>query len=46
MRGLKCHKSLYLNKYHDELRDELSAQQEAIFAQGAHAGQIDHPIPI
>ncbi len=38
MRGLKCHKSLYLNKHHPELRDELTAQQEAIFAQGTNVG--------
>ena len=40
MRGLKCHKSLYLNKYHNELKDELSARQEAIFAQGTDVGLL------
>lgn len=40
MRGLKCHKSLYLNKHHDELRDEPSAQLEAIFAQGTNVGLL------
>jgi len=40
MRGLKCHKTLYLNKHHDELRDEPSAQLEAIFAQGTNVGLL------
>jgi len=40
MRGLKCHKSLYLHKYHPELRDKLTAQQEAIFTQGTNVGLL------
>ncbi len=38
MRGLKCHKSLYLNKNYSDLRDDISAQQQAIFSQGTDVG--------
>lgn len=38
LRGLKCHKALWLNRYQKNLRDELSAQQEAIFDQGTNVG--------
>ena len=34
IRGLKCHKSLYLNKHQKQLRDQLSEMQLAIFEQG------------
>ena len=40
IRGMQCEKSLYLNKYHRELKDELSASQEAIFAQGTSVGEL------
>jgi hypothetical protein len=40
MRGIKCEKNLYLNKHHKELRDELSAQQQAIFTQGTSVGDL------
>jgi len=40
MRGLKCHKSLYLNKHHKELRDELSDSLEAVFATGTYVGLL------
>lgn len=39
MRGLQCPKSLYLHKYHPELKDELSDAQQAIFRQGDEVGQ-------
>jgi hypothetical protein len=39
VRGIQCHKSLYLNKYHPELRDELSPKQEAIFERGTAVGK-------
>ena len=38
LRGLQCQKSLYLHKFHKELRDEISASQEAIFASGTQVG--------
>jgi hypothetical protein len=39
-RGLQCHKSLYLHKHHPELRDELLAEQEAIFQRGSDVGAL------
>jgi len=38
LRGLQCHKSLYLHKYHPELKDEISPQQEALFQSGTDVG--------
>lgn len=40
LRGLKCSKSLYLNKHHKDLRDGYSNQQEAIFTQGTKVGEL------
>jgi len=40
LRGLQCHKSLYLNRYHRDLRDEISPEQEAIFATGREVGEL------
>jgi len=40
MRGLQCPKSLYLNKYYRELRDELDVSQEAIFRTGKMVGEL------
>jgi len=40
IRGCQCHKSLYLHKYHDELRDPLSEAKEAIFASGTSIGEL------
>ena len=40
IRGLKCHKSLYLNKHNKHLRDELSEMQLAIFEQGSKVGEL------
>lgn len=39
IRGLQCHKSLYLHKYHPELRDEISKEQEALFQTGFEVGK-------
>lgn len=39
IRGLQCHKSLYLHKYHPELRDEISEEQEALFQTGFDVGK-------
>jgi uncharacterized protein DUF2779 len=38
VRGLQCHKSLWLHKYQPELRDEISAEQEAVFQSGTNVG--------
>lgn len=38
MRGLQCHKSLYLHKYHPELKDEISEEQKALFQSGIDIG--------
>jgi hypothetical protein len=40
IRGVNCHKSLYLNKHHKELRDELDSQTQAIFTQGKSVGEL------
>ena len=39
IRGLQCPKSLYLHKYHPELRDEISDEQEALFQTGFEVGK-------
>lgn len=38
IRGLQCHKFLYLHKYHPELKDEITESQEAIFQTGYEVG--------
>ncbi len=38
IRGLQCHKSLFLHKYHPELKDEASVEQEARFQAGYEVG--------
>lgn len=40
IRGINCHKSLYLNAYHKELRDKPDTQTEAVFAQGKSVGEL------
>lgn len=40
LRGSQCKKSLYLNWHHPELKDKISAMQEAIFSQGTNVGKI------
>ena len=40
LRGLQCEKSLFLYKHHYELKDEVSAQQQAIFNQGTQVGLL------
>ncbi len=39
MRGLQCHKSLYLIKYHPDLRDEPTEEQETLFSAGHEVGR-------
>ncbi len=38
LRGLQCHKSLYLNRYQRNLRDAISPEQQAIFTTGREVG--------
>jgi len=38
IRGLQCHKSLYLHKYQPELKDGMSGEQEALFNTGHEVG--------
>ena len=40
LKGLQCEKALYLHKNRRDLRDDLSAAQEAIFAQGTSVGEL------
>lgn len=40
IRGIQCHKSLFLYKHHKELRDEISATQQAIFSSGTDIGAL------
>ncbi|SEA16650.1 protein of unknown function [Desulfuromusa kysingii] len=40
VRGMQCDKSLYLYKYHKELRDEISNAQKAVFASGTDVGVL------
>jgi hypothetical protein len=40
IRGLQCHKSLYLQKYQPELKDEISAGTEARFRMGHEVGLL------
>lgn len=38
LRGLQCHKSLYLHKFHPELKDETSEPQESLYQSGTDVG--------
>lgn len=40
IRGLQCHKSLYLHKYRPGLKDETSEETERIFALGKDVGLL------
>lgn len=40
IKGLQCNKALYYQKYRRDLKDKLSAAQEAIFAQGTSVGEL------
>lgn len=40
MKGIQCAKALYLHKHHYELKDEITAQQQAIFSQGTSVGEL------
>ena len=40
LRGTQCRKSLYLNWHQPELKDKISAMQQAIFSQGHVVGKL------
>jgi hypothetical protein len=40
IKGQQCEKALYFHKHHREWRDQLSAAQAAIFAQGTAVGEL------
>ena len=40
IRGLQCHKSLFLQKYNPTLKDDISDSQEAIFQGGRDVGVL------
>ena len=40
IKGVQCHKSLYLHKYHSNLSDDINAQQQAIFDRGTSVGEL------
>ena len=40
IRGLQCHKSLYLHRYHPELKDAIPPSREAVFETGAEVGIV------
>lgn len=40
IRGLQCHKSLYLNKFRPYLRDKITEEQLAKFARGHSVGKV------
>ena len=44
LRGLQCHKALYLNKHHPEFRDEISEPQQQIFSTGREVGKLAHQL--
>ena len=40
VRGVRCHKSLYLQKYRPELKDEVSQETESLFDTGFKIGDL------
>jgi len=40
LNGLQCHKSLYLLKYHPELKDEISDFKKVLFQSGEEVGKF------
>ncbi len=40
IKGEQCKKALYLNRYHQELRDEIDASTQAILEQGIRVGTL------
>src|SRR4030042_7193627 len=44
IRGLQCHKSLYLHKYHPELKDDLSEPSISLLQSGTEVGLLARQI--
>jgi hypothetical protein len=42
IKGVQCHKALYLRKYYPELSDPVPASREALFRSGSEVGIIAH----
>src|SRR3989304_7333723 len=40
LRGLQCHKSLYLNRFHKGLRDPVDPSTQAAFDRGHDVGEL------
>jgi hypothetical protein len=40
IKGIQCHKSLYLDRYHPELKDQISESQQRIFDNGKEVGRV------
>ena len=40
IRGLQCHKSLYLQKYHPELKEEVTPEKQRLFDSGSNVGLL------
>lgn len=40
IKGVQCEKALYLHKYNRELADDITPQQQAIFASGTNVGLL------
>lgn len=40
VKGLQCHKSLYLDRYHPELKDQISETQQRLFDGGSEVGLL------
>ena len=44
IRGLQCHKSLFLEKFQRELKGEISAETQARFDSGNMVGEAAHDL--
>lgn len=44
IKGVQCHKALYLRKYHPELSDPVPASREALFQSGSEVGILAHKL--
>ena len=40
IKGVQCHKALYLHKYHFDFSDQINAQQQAMFDRGTSIGVL------
>ena len=42
IKGVQCHKALYLQKYYPELKDPVPPSREALYQSGSEVGDIAH----